>query len=148
MFNKKPEPLPMNMHADSNASPLGPRRTAEVRPLNSAPAQPRAESSATRSPSIISEGFEFVGDMKSGGSLSVDGTIRGNLVVETLRIGVTGAVDGSVRADSIDAQGSLSGTVECKDLTIGDRAMVDGKVTYSTITIQRGATIKGELRRA
>jgi cytoskeletal protein CcmA (bactofilin family) len=37
--------------------------------------------------------------------------------------------------------------VTCRDLVIGGRATVDGALTYSSITIQRGGTIKGDLKR-
>jgi cytoskeletal protein CcmA (bactofilin family) len=104
-------------------------------------------SSVSLKPSIISEGFEFTGDMKSGGSITVDGTFKGNLSVQTLLIGAGGYVDGTVTADSINVKGKLSGTVNCRDLVIGGRATVDGALTYSSITIQRGGTIKGDLKR-
>lgn len=104
-------------------------------------------SNASLKPSIISEGFEFTGDMKSGGSITVDGTFKGNLSVQTLLIGAGGYVDGTVTADSINVKGKLSGTVTCRDLVIGGRASVDGALSYSSITIQRGGTIKGDLKR-
>ncbi len=104
-------------------------------------------SSVSLKPSIISEGFEFTGDMKSGGSITVDGTFKGNLSVQTLLIGAGGFVDGTVTADSINVKGKLSGTVSCRDLVIGGRATVDGALNYSSITIQRGGTIKGDLKR-
>jgi cytoskeletal protein CcmA (bactofilin family) len=104
-------------------------------------------SNASLKPSIISEGFEFTGDMKSGGSITVDGTFKGNLSVQTLLIGAGGYVDGTVTADSINVKGKLSGTVSCRDVVIGGRATVDGALSYSSITIQRGGTIKGDLKR-
>jgi cytoskeletal protein CcmA (bactofilin family) len=85
--------------------------------------------------------------MKSGGSITVDGTFKGNLSVQTLLIGAGGYVDGTVTADSINVKGKLSGTVSCRDLVIGGRATVDGALNYSSITIQRGGTIKGDLKR-
>jgi cytoskeletal protein CcmA (bactofilin family) len=104
-------------------------------------------SSASLKPSIISEGFEFTGEMKSGGSITIDGTFKGNLSVQTLLIGTGGYVDGTVTADSINVKGKLSGTVSCRDVVIGGRATVDGALSYSSITIQRGGTIKGDLKR-
>ncbi len=107
--------------------------------------------SSTPSPlsgSHITEGFEFTGDMKSDGSLTVDGTIHGNLMVKALLVRASGVVDGSVKADSVSVEGSLAGAVDCRDLVIGGRAVVDGKLRYDTLTIQRGGTIKGELKRA
>jgi cytoskeletal protein CcmA (bactofilin family) len=104
-------------------------------------------SNVSLKPSIISEGFEFTGDMKSGGSITVDGTFKGNLSVQTLLIGAGGFVDGTVTADSINVKGKLSGTVNCRDLVIGGRATVDGALNYTSITIQRGGIIKGDLKR-
>lgn len=104
-------------------------------------------SSITLKPSIISEGFEFTGDMKSGGAITVDGTFKGNLSVQTLLIGAGGFVDGTVTADSINVKGKLAGTVSCRDLVVGGRATIDGALSYSSITIQRGGTIKGDLKR-
>jgi cytoskeletal protein CcmA (bactofilin family) len=98
--------------------------------------------------SVIGEGFDFKGDMSSEGSLTVNGAIRGNLVLKSLLVGATGLVDGSVQAESVSVEGSLLGSVKCSDLVVGERAIVDGKLNYATIAIHRGATIKGELKRA
>jgi len=108
---------------------------------------PTSSGSNMLKPSIISEGFEFTGDMKSGGSITVDGTFKGNLSVQTLLIGANGLVDGTVNADSINVKGRLLGTIDCRDLVIGGRATVDGKLSYASITIQRGGTVKGDLNR-
>jgi cytoskeletal protein CcmA (bactofilin family) len=56
-------------------------------------------------------------------------------------------VDGTVTADSINVKGKLSGTVSCRDVVIGGRATVDGALSYTSITIQRGGTVKGDLKR-
>jgi len=110
-------------------------------------ALPTQTSPSSLKPSIISEGFEFTGDMKSGGSITVDGTFKGNLSVQTLLIGANGYVDGTVSADNINVKGRLAGTVTCRDIVIGGRATVDGAITYTSITIQRGGTVKGDLKR-
>jgi cytoskeletal protein CcmA (bactofilin family) len=67
--------------------------------------------------------------------------------VQTLLIGANGLVDGTVNADSINVKGRLLGTIDCRDLVIGGRATVDGKLSYASITIQRGGTVKGDLKR-
>lgn len=140
MFGKKTE----NENSEfSSEEPISNEATEENGNFESA----TQTSSVSLKPSIISEGFEFTGDMKSGGSITVDGTFKGNLSVQTLLIGAGGYVDGTVTADSINVKGKLSGTVSCRDLVIGGRATVDGTLTYSSITIQRGGTIKGDLKR-
>jgi len=98
-------------------------------------------------PSIISEGFEFIGEIRSSGYLTIDGTVRGTLSLHSIQIGVSGILDGNVTCDTINVKGNFSGALDCRDLTIGSRAVVDGKVSFKSITIQRGGVVKGELKK-
>ncbi len=98
-------------------------------------------------PSIISEGFEFIGEIRSNGYLTIDGTVRGTLSLHSIQIGVTGVLDGNVTCDTMNVKGNFSGALDCRDLTIGSRAVVDGKVSFKSITIQRGGVVKGELKK-
>ena len=88
-------------------------------------------------PSIISEGFEFIGEIRSSGYLTIDGTVRGTLSLHSIQIGVSGVLDGNVTCDTMNVKGNFSGALDCRDLTIGSRAVVDGKVSFKSITIQR-----------
>ena len=98
-------------------------------------------------PSIISEGFEFIGEIRSNGYLTIDGTVRGTLALHSIQIGVSGVLDGNVVCDTMNVKGNFSGALDCRDLTIGSRAVVDGKVSFKSITIQRGGIVKGELKK-
>ncbi len=144
--DRTPRPNPVNQSAPLSMKASNASQASAPIPIRPSIAGEGSAPSPVKS-SVISDGFEFTGDMKSDGSLTVDGVIRGNLVVRTLLIGATGLVDGSVKADSINVEGRLSGAAECKDLAIGGRAVVDGQLGYNTITIQRGGTIKGDLKR-
>jgi len=77
-------------------------------------------------PSIISEGFEFIGEIRSNGYLTIDGTVRGTLSLHSIQIGVTGVLDGNVTCDTMNVKGNFAGSLDCRDLTIGSRAVVDG----------------------
>ena len=98
-------------------------------------------------PSIISEGFEFIGEIRSNGYLTIDGTVRGTLSLHSIQIGVSGVLDGNVTCDTMNVKGNFAGSLDCRDLTIGSRAVVDGKVSFKSITIQRGGVVKGELKK-
>ncbi len=98
-------------------------------------------------PSIISEGFEFVGEIRSNGYLTIDGSVRGTLALHSIQIGVTGTLDGNVSCDTMNVKGNFSGSLDCRDLTIGSRAVVDGNISFKSITIQRGGVVKGELKK-
>jgi cytoskeletal protein CcmA (bactofilin family) len=99
-------------------------------------------------PSVISEGFEFTGDVNFQGTLNVDGTLSGSINVQNLMIGSSGKVNGSVKATTIQVRGSFTGDATCQDLTIGGQANVNAKINYSSLTIQRGAMIQGELTKS
>ena len=98
-------------------------------------------------PSVISEGFEFIGEIRSNGYLTIDGTVRGKLSLHSVQIGSTGTLDGNLVCETVHVKGNFSGSLDCSDLTIGSRAIVDGKLSYKSITIQRGGIVKGELRK-
>ncbi len=99
-------------------------------------------------PSVISEGFEFTGDVNFQGTLNVDGTLSGSINVQNLLIGSSGKVHGSITATTIQVRGSFTGDAICQDLTIGGQANVNAKINYSSLTIQRGAMIQGELTKS
>ncbi len=117
---------------------------AEINQAGSAVAKPGGNN---LKPSIISEGFEFIGEIRSSGYLTIDGTVRGTLSLHSIQIGVTGVLDGNVTCDTMNVKGNFSGSLDCRDLTIGSRAVVDGKVSFKSITIQRGGVVKGELKK-
>ena len=99
-------------------------------------------------PSVISEGFEFTGDVTFQGTLNVDGLVNGSVTVQNLLIGSSGKVNGSIRATTIQVRGTVTGDAPCQDLTIGGQASVNAKIHYSSLTIQRGAMIQGELTKS
>jgi len=66
-------------------------------------------------PSIISEGFEFIGEIRSSGYLTIDGTVRGTLSLHSIQIGVTGVLDGNVTCDTMNVKGNFSGSLDCRD---------------------------------
>lgn len=99
-------------------------------------------------PSVISEGFEFTGDITFQGTLNVDGSVNGSITVQNLLIGASGKINGSIRATTIQVRGSFIGDATCQDLTLGSQAIVNAKINYSSLTIQRGALIQGELTKS
>lgn len=140
MFTKrKPQPAP-------------PEVELKVKAIE-APAQPQPQQSDQRNasnttlmkPSIISEGFELIGDLISTGVVHVEGSVRGKLALSTITIGSKGVVEGTIQCETLHVKGRFSGTAHCRELTLSADATVDGQVYYSTLAVQRGAKITGEL---
>ena len=95
-------------------------------------------------PSIISEGFEFVGTITSEGTLNIAGVVKGKITAKSVLIDVEGQVEGELNADHLMVKGKVIGDVTCQDLNIGPRAFMDGSVTYQNIHIQRGGRVAGK----
>jgi cytoskeletal protein CcmA (bactofilin family) len=100
--------------------------------------------SATK-PSILSEGFSFRGEISAKGSIHVEGALNGQIQVDELTIGARGQVEGVVTCSSLHIKGKFSGTATCDELIVTSSATVDGHVVYKTLSVQKGASIKGEL---
>ncbi len=108
--------------------------------------EPRGASNTTlMKPSIISEGFELIGDLISTGVVHVEGSVRGKLALSTITIGSKGSVEGTIQCETLHVKGRFSGTAHCRDLTLSADASVDGQVYYTQLAVQRGARISGEL---
>ena len=96
-------------------------------------------------PSILSEGFSFRGEITAKGAIHVEGALNGQIQVDELTIGARGQVEGVVTCSSLHIKGKFSGTATCDELIVTSSATVDGHVVYKTLSVQKGASIKGEL---
>ena len=94
-------------------------------------------------PSIISEGFEFVGTITSDGVLNISGVIKGKVTAKSVLVDSTGLVEGELFSDQVMVKGKVLGDINCDELNIGPLAEVDGSVSYESVHIQRGGKIKG-----
>ena len=100
---------------------------------------------ATRSESVIAEGFHFNGMVKAPSDLlRVNGSLEGEIDVRVLVVGPSGSVSGQCRCDSLVIDGRFRGRAECRELHLNNGAVVDGEVTYSVVRAQRGAQITGK----
>jgi cytoskeletal protein CcmA (bactofilin family) len=100
---------------------------------------------ANSKPSILSEGFSFRGEINAKGAIHVEGSLNGQIQVNELTIGAKGSVEGVVSCHSLHIKGKFAGTAICNELIVTSSASVDGHVVYQTLSVQKGASIKGEL---
>jgi len=125
--------------AEVDAAPVAapaPQRTSMIDMI--------ATTAATK-PSILSEGFSFRGEIAAKGAIHVEGALNGQIQVDELTIGARGQVEGVVTCSSLHIKGKFSGTATCSELIVTSSASVDGHVVYKTLSVQKGASIKGEL---
>ena len=148
MFNKsKPlgnNGIPTSSPAPEMANDLS--RESDVSPSTSSKSSVMdALTTSASKPSILSEGFSFRGEIAAKGAIHVEGALNGQIQVDELTIGSKGQVEGAVTCSSLHIKGKFSGTATCQELIVTSSASVDGHVVYQTLSVQKGASIKGEL---
>lgn len=104
-----------------------------------------AVGNTVQKPSIISEGAVFEGNLLFNGILHLDGKFKGNIKADKITIGRNGSFNGKFEADTVIVFGELQGEIACKDLTLNSGSNVNGKINYSTIKVQPGSSVSGEL---
>ena len=96
-------------------------------------------------PSIISEGSEFKGNIKTSGEIQIDGVLNGNVRAKQVVVGVNGNVRGNVTANFLRICGKIEGEIRAETLEIVSSASVKGNVYKKTISIESGSKIVGNI---
>ena len=150
MFSKKPN------DSEDNSSENSEKQYTEVTPDSTTESEQASYDAGSNGysngnsgrsnptkPSIISEGFEFVGTITSEGVLNISGVIKGKVTAKSVLVDSTGLVEGELFSDQVMVKGRVLGDINCDELNIGPLAEVDGYVSYESVHIQRGGKIKG-----
>ncbi len=154
MFNKSKTNNSNSTNESEAVNDMEEAQPTEVQPVTTQPAAPSPAprsnmmemiSNTATKPSILSEGFSFRGEIAAKGAIHVEGSLNGQVQVDELTIGARGQVEGVVTCSSLHIKGKFSGTATCDELIVTSSAAVDGHVVYKTLSVQKGASIKGEL---
>ncbi len=107
----------------------------------------------TKVDSLIGQQSRVLGDIRFGGGLHVDGTIKGNVVADgderaTLTVSDRGTIEGEVRVPYIILNGLVKGDVHATEhVELASSARVEGNVYYALIEMAMGAEVNGKLVR-
>ena len=96
-------------------------------------------------PSIISEGTEFKGNIKTSGEIQIDGVLNGNVRAKQVVVGITGNVHGNITANFLRICGKIEGEIRAETMEVVSSASVKGNVFKRTISIETGAKITGNI---
>ncbi len=111
----------------------------------------RGKRALTKINSLIGDRSTIVGDIKFGGGLHIDGTVRGNISAEdndssVLNISDRGTVEGEVKVPHLHLYGIINGDVHAyQHIELGPTARVEGNVYYALIEMAMGAEVNGQL---
>jgi cytoskeletal protein CcmA (bactofilin family) len=107
----------------------------------------------TKVDTLIGQHSRILGDIRFGGGLHVDGTIKGNVAADTderatLTVSDRGTIEGEVRVPYIILNGLVKGDVYANEhVELRSSARVEGNVYYALIEMAMGAEVNGKLVR-
>lgn len=100
---------------------------------------------------LFDQALEIEGDVRFGGTLDVEGTVKGNIsavdgVDALVRILEKGQVIGDIRAPKIIVDGQVNGDIYATGhLELAAKAVVNGNVHYQIIEMVKGSQVNGNL---
>ncbi len=105
---------------------------------------PRVSKSATDT--VLGPGAQLTGDLVVGGSVRVDGYLKGNLRAEgALTVGQGGRIEGDVAVQDAYIAGKVQGKIEARGkVELKASAEVQGDITCSALVIEEGALFNGQ----
>ncbi len=101
---------------------------------------------STEDITIISTGVKLEGKITSGGSIRVDGTIRGDVISQgNVTVGEHGDVNGQINAAIIAIGGRVVGSVNAKEkLVLESKANLKGDLFTKILVVEAGAKFDGK----
>lgn len=94
--------------------------------------------------SFVGVNSYFKGDIKTKGTLRIDGTLEGNIEVDWLILGETAQLKGNAEARGIIVGGKVEGNIKAKELIeIKAKGEVSGELATSKLSIAEGAIFDG-----
>ena len=116
-------------------------------PSNLIPPATAVRSVYSAGASNISSDLTIIGDVSSTGSVTLDGTIEGNIYCTSLIVTGNGSVDGGIIANQeVTVLGKVLGTIRGRRVMLQSSAKVEGDIFHQGIGIEMGTRYDGTLR--
>jgi cytoskeletal protein CcmA (bactofilin family) len=94
--------------------------------------------------SFVGVNSHFKGDIKSRGTLRIDGSVEGNVEADWLILGEKATLKGNVSARGIIAGGKIEGALTAKEiLEIKSKGQVVGDITTPKLMVSEGGIMEG-----
>jgi cytoskeletal protein CcmA (bactofilin family) len=153
MFNRVATPDPRANDQSRVAAPGGVPNIKAVPPppfaqALSGPGGMRVNDAPT---SVLGQDITIAGQqlvIKTKGSLLIAGHIQGDVHGESVTVGETGSVAGTITARNITVQGEVRGALKGTAVYLNSTSRVDGDIIKQTLSIAEGAQFDGSVRRA
>lgn len=157
MFNRVSTPDPARTTGTLSSAPQPKAPPPFAQPMS----QPASQNGAMpgqvimRAPdaptSVLGPDITIIGQqlvLKTKGSLLIAGQIQGDVHGESVTVGESGAVTGTITARTIAVQGEVRGALKGSSVFLHATSRVDGDIVKQTLAIAEGAQFDGSVRRA
>ena len=91
--------------------------------------------SNTPKQTIITEGMEFEGTVKSKCAITLGGAIKGVISAPSLTVQKSGTVDGRIEVDDLTSEGEISGQIKAKTVCLAGRIADKTVIRAETLAI-------------
>jgi cytoskeletal protein CcmA (bactofilin family) len=97
------------------------------------------EPSKTPKQTVVEEGTEFKGTLKSSCAVVINGTVDGEMDAPEITVSRSGSVAGSLRATRLRSQGTLSGKVEATDVFLSGVVRSNTSIKAKRLEVKLGS---------
>ncbi|HET6515910.1 MAG TPA: polymer-forming cytoskeletal protein [Thermodesulfovibrionales bacterium] len=94
--------------------------------------------------SFIGANSHFQGDVKTKGTLRIDGSLEGNVDADWLILGEKASLKGNVTARGVIAGGKIEGSILAREiLEIKPKGVIIGDISTVKLTVIEGGSLQG-----
>ena len=97
--------------------------------------------------SVLDAQLAVTGDIETGGTIRIDGKLRGSIRrADLVIVGAGAEVEGDVTAREVIVGGTISGNIEASERSeLQASAVVTGDITAGAVLIHEGGAVRGRL---
>lgn len=97
--------------------------------------------------SVVGPGMEIVGDVKSDGTVRVEGRVEGSVkAAKSVVIGRDGVVAGDIETQDVVVAGRVAGTITAESrVELQESCRVEGDIRSRRIKLDEGGRVEGRL---
>ena len=107
----------------------------------------RPADTSKSAPSIISPDLKVTGNLESRGDVQIDGCVDGDVKCQSLTIGESADVTGTVQSERVRVCGKIKGEVKADTVMLAKSAQVKGDIAHKSLEIEAGAQFEGSVRK-
>jgi len=95
--------------------------------------------------SILAKDMRVNGEVHFKGKARLDGIVEGNIRGEHLVLSESGRVHGDLELINLICYGTVEGNIKAQQVTIHETAVVHGNLAATSLTVEPGARLNGEI---